>query len=63
MDFNVALSNPARGVERGDDSLAAAAAATSASDAGLRVEHYATDQPTPTGEPDDLEGGWYFYKA
>jgi len=31
--------------------------------ADLRVEHYATDQPTPTGDTDDLDGGWYFYKA
>lgn len=58
MDFNVALTNR-KGVARED----VFAAAMSAPDADTRVEHYAMDRPTPTGEGDELDGGWYFYKA
>ena len=56
MDYNVALAKPENKVE--DDS-----AAVNAFDANTRVEHYAMDQPTPKGDADELDGGWYFYKV
>lgn len=61
MDFNIAQSNPDPEVD--GENVEMLATAMHASDAGTRVEHYATDQPTPTGEADELQGGWYFYKA
>jgi hypothetical protein len=58
MDSNVALTNR-KSVARGD----VFAPARSAADADTRVEHFAMERPTPTGEDDELDGGWYFYKA